>query len=120
MASKSTKQSDLMKAQGSRGVDTGRVIANEVIDRIVSNSSQEFQDYLKRAGGGNASANAAAMVPAQSMPSMPMEAPPLMPQYQPPMSQMSSPLPQMPLLNPYGGGGADPGMVAALRAFGLI
>lgn len=76
MAATRTKRtsstSDLAKAQATRGQTAGNLIAGQVIDRIVQNSSKDFQEFLSRAGGGNASAGANVMM-AQS-PSVPFGA----------------------------------------------
>lgn len=60
---KNTGQSALAAAQSSRGRDPDNRIGSEVVNRIVSNSSQEFQNYLATAAGQNAMASAATAPP---------------------------------------------------------
>ena len=82
-----SKVSDLRRMINERGRDAGGSIANQVIDRIVSNSTAEFQDFLSRAGQGSASANATSAInttpqpvpygtPAQATSGMPVQPPP--------------------------------------------
>lgn len=84
--------SDLARAASERGRDAGGVIANQVVDRIVNNSTQEFQDYLARVGNGTATNNAAAMVDMQSQQPVPFGAPEQMaaPIQPPPFGDLSN------------------------------
>lgn len=67
---KSAGASALAAAQKLRGRDPSGVIANNVVERIVRNSSREFQDYLASSAGGNAMAAAQrAVAAAPPMPS---------------------------------------------------
>lgn len=101
MANKS--MGELAKAQKTRGRVAASQIADDVINRIVANTSSDFQDFLARQGGGDA--NAAVTQALASAPASPQFA---MPQFAPP-----------PALNPYGQPAPDP-RADILRQLGVI
>lgn len=119
---------ELGKAQKTRGGVAAGKIADDVINRIVANTSSDFQDFLSRQGNGDAGAAASQAIASQPqpepmpqpiMPAPVMPAPVLSPMYQPQASPMAAISPAPPMLSPYGMQRPDPRM-DMLRQFGLI
>lgn len=127
---KADGQSPLAAAQAERGRDPGGVIASSVVDRIVSNSTREFQDYLASTSAGNNAMAAATQAIASVPPPMPEpvpvpvpvpQPPALMPTAAPPMtSPVSAGFPMPPNLGVGMAQPSDPGAEQLLRYFGLI
>lgn len=132
---KRSDMSELARAASERGGVARDQIANSVIDRIVQNSSQDFQRFLASQSGGDAMATAQSMTsavqPTSAPPAPAMEAampmtsaapippaPSLMPSFSAPTVPMASVLPPPPVLYP--GGGMQSEQEQLLRQFGLI
>lgn len=118
------EQGELARAKKERGAQANSQIAKEVMDRIVANSTSEFQDFLARSGGGDASAGAAQAIgaaPQMSMPTFSAPAPVLNPSFMPPPPAMGGGIvPPVPALNPYGVAPAADPREELLRALGVI
>lgn len=116
-------KSPLARAQsGSAGRAANSTIAQSVIDRIVADSTPQFQEFLARSGNGNAGAAAAQLVAAA--PAMPLQAvapmpPALNPSYMPPPPSLAAGMPAPPMLGMGGVASVDP-REQLLRSLGLI
>ena len=103
MANTNAGMGELARAQKTRGKVAATKIADDVINRIVANTSHDFQDFLARQGGGDASAAVT-----QALASAPAAPALAMPQFAPP-----------PALNPYAQAAPDP-RGDILRQLGVI
>lgn len=126
--------SELARAASERGGMARDQIASSVIDRIVQNSSEDFQRFLSSQSGSDAMAAAQSMsAPVQpAPPAPPVEAaipvtasasplppaPALMPSFAPQAAPMASVLPPPPVLYP--GVGMQSEQERLLRQLGLL